>query len=246
MKIVSSGGNEISSLEDWATLHRKRHWKEGRSAYSVADFVFNRGGTSYLESRLSEVLRQPVSLCLITPEKEIRFDGYGRGRVHDLGIHGIVGSDKTLFVGLEAKADEEFGPIMQDRYKDAEKELIKNPRSKAVERLRNLPAWFSPDFDLNSMHDIRYQLIHGTAGTVGARQPDGRPYDHYVFYVLVFKTNLFDEQVGRENHQDFQRFIDRIGGSDIEHPDVEAYSLTVNDKPLTCIYEHIEFPAVIG
>ena len=245
MKIVGPHGNEISSLEDWAKLHLEKHWKEGRSAYSVADFILNRDGAAYLESRLSEVLRSEVGACLITPEKEIRFDGYGKGRVHDLGIKGTVGGDKTLFVGVEAKVDENFGKTMQDQYKDAEKRLESNPKSKAVERIRNLPAWFSTNLDLNSMLDIRYQLIHGTSGTVIARQADGEPYDYYVFYVLVFKTSLYDEQVGKENLRDYQRFINRVGGSDIEHPNVEAHLLTMNNKPLTCIYEHIEYPAVV-
>ena len=243
MKIVSSHGNEISSLEDWAKLHSEIHWKEGRSAYSVADFVLNRDGAAHLESRLSQVLRRQVSICLIIPEKEIRFDRYCvRGRVHDLAIHALTDGDKSLFVGLEAKADEEFGPSMQDRHKVATKELDRNPRSKAVERIKNLPAWFSPSLDFNSMLDIRYQLVHGTAGTVGARQANGEPYDIYAFYVLVFKTGLFDEQVGEENHQDYMRFISRVGGAVLEHTDMEAHLLTVDNKPLTCIYDSIEMP----
>ena len=242
MKIVSPQGSEISSMEDWARLHKSLHWKEGRSAHSIADFILNRDGTAHLQSRLSRVLSREVSIRLIIPEKQIRFDGYGRGRFHDLAIYGAADSDKSLFVGLEAKVDEGFGPIIQDQLKDARKQLNSNPRSKAFRRIRSLPARYSPSLGLDSMRDIRYQLVHGTAGTVSAMQSNGDPYDFHVFYVLVFRTSLFDEQVGRENHQDYQRFIDRVGGSDIDNTGMEAHSLTMDNKPLTCIYESIDVP----
>ena len=246
MKIVGPHGNEISSIEDWAKLHPKVHWKEGRSAHSIADFILDRHGAVHLETRLSEVLGQEVTICLISPEREVRFDGYrGRGRKHDLAIHAVAAGGEKVFVGLEAKVDETFGPLMLDRYEDAKKELVKNTRSKAVDRVRNLPAWFSLELELSSMLDVRYQLLHGAAGTVGARRANGEPYDLYVFYMLVFKTSLYDDQVGEENHQDYLRFISRVSGLDIEQPDVVSHLLTVGSKPLTCIYEHIEYPPAV-
>ena len=246
-KIVSSQGKTISSLEDWSDLYRaakkEKHWKEGRSAYSVADFILNHGGTAHLESRLSEVLRQETSISLIIPEKEVSFDGFRHGRVHDLGICATVGGDKHLFVGVEAKVNEKFSKEIRDELEAAEKELLKRPNSKKVQRVKALPTRFSPKLDVSAMLDIRYQLLHGTVGTVAARQRNGEPYDLYVFYVLVFKTSLYDEQKGAENHRDYQCFIGRAEGSSIAHPEVEAHSITIDDKPLTCIYEHVELPS---
>ena len=155
-KIVSSHGDELSSLEEWAKLHKEVHWKKGRSAYTLADFVLNGEGASHLESRLSEVLERKTYICRITPEKEVRFDRYGRGRFHDLAIEGVVGSDMTLFVGVEAKVDESLGPTVQERYEGAEKELLKNSRSKATERIRNLPELVRPGLELR--FDTRYSL----------------------------------------------------------------------------------------
>ena len=241
-KIFSPHGDELSSLEEWRGLHKDVHWKKGRSAYAVADFILNRAGVAHLESRISDVLSQEVSLRLIIPEKEVKFDRYGRGRFHDLAIEGVAGKGMTLFVGVEAKVDERLGPTVQERYEGAEKELRKNPRSKAAERIKGLPELVRPCLELDWIFDIRYQLIHGTLGTIAARQANGQPYDCYVFYVLVFKTSLFDEKTGHENHRDYRNFIQRLGGSVIEHPHVEAHSLTVGNKPLTCIYEHVEFP----
>ena len=243
IRIVGPHGDEISSLEEWAKLHKVIHWKEGSSAHCVAEFMLNRGGAAHLESRLSEVLRREVSICLITPEKEIRFDKYGRGRFHDLAIQGFVGSNEPLFVGLEAKVNEKFGPTMDERYEDAVNKLEENPRSRAVERIKALPARFAPILNLDSMLDIRYQLVHGTAGTVAAQQENKEPFDVYVFYTLVFKTSLYDERVGEENHQDYLRFIRRVGGSGLGNRDVEAHRLIMDGKLLTCVYESLGFPS---
>ena len=114
MRIISWKGNEISSLENWASLfsesHKSRHWKEGRSAYSLSDFIMNHGGGAHLESRISSVLSQPVKLETATPEFLAKFDSYKGNRSNlDLGINGRVGSGASLFVGVEAKVDEEFG-----------------------------------------------------------------------------------------------------------------------------------------
>ncbi len=242
VRIVSPHGGELCSLEGWSRLYRDVHWKEGRSAFTLADFILNGEGVQHLESRLSEVLERQVSLHLITPEKEVRFDRYGRGRFHDLAIEGVVGNEMPLFVGVEAKVDESLGPTVQERYEGAEKELLKNCRSKAVERIRNLAELVRPDMELDSLLDIRYQLIHGTLGTIAARQASGQPYGCHVFYILVFKTSLYDERSGGENHRDYRRFIQRLGGSVIEHSPVEAHSLTIGSKPLVCIYESPDFP----
>ena len=107
-----------------------------------------------------------------------------------MAIDCVVSGEKSLFVGLEAKVDEKFGKIVQDELEAARKALDRNHRSKAVERIEALPARFSPKLDVNSMLDIRYQLIHGTVGTVSARQANREPYDYYVFYVLVFTNHL--------------------------------------------------------
>ena len=195
-----------------------------------------------MESSLSEVLQQEASVRRIIPEKEIVFDSNGRGRVHDLAIDCVVDGEKSLFVGLEAKVDESFGLLVHSQLRVANRELVRNCRSKALQRIKQLPARYSPSLSVDAVLDIRYQLVHGTAGTVSARQETGELYDLYVFYVLVFKTFLYDQQAGEENYQDFLRFIHRVGGSPIPQTDAEAYSLTMDDRQLTCIYEQMDFP----
>lgn len=106
MRIEDAQGVEIQSLDDWKKLYdtpqQSDHWKEHRSAYSVADFIINRNGAACLQARVSDVLGEPVDLERAIPEHEVRFDEYGRGRVHDLAIYGRSETGKNIFVGVEA------------------------------------------------------------------------------------------------------------------------------------------------
>ena len=235
MKITDAAGRPITSMEEWATIHNPRHWREGRSAYAVADFILHQDGAAHLESRLAETLGGEVALDAITPEMEVRFDSFGKGRMHDLGVSGTVGR-RRLFVGVEAKVDESFGSDLAASYAGSQRRLAQNSSSKGVARIEQLLGRFSPPLALASDGHLRYQLMHGTAGTVAARQGDNRPYDDYVFYVLVFKTGLYDAATGESNYADYRRFIERVGGQELSPL---AHRITVDGRELTCIYESV-------
>ena len=69
-------------------------------------------------------------------EYEQKFDDFrGRGRIHDLGIFGQTESGKSLFVGVEAKVDEPFGPFVHDAYLSA--------KAKRWRQRRRLPGLLS-------------------------------------------------------------------------------------------------------
>ena len=44
MRIENTEGKPLNCLDDWKSIHKPTQWKEGRSAYSVADFIVNREG----------------------------------------------------------------------------------------------------------------------------------------------------------------------------------------------------------
>ena len=129
MRIEDSRGKEISNLDQWRSRvfgrpSKVRHWKRGRSAYSLAEFILNRRrGAAYLENRLSSVLSRHVKLEHATPEYLAKFDSYrGNPSNLDLGITGHVGwlaLRQSLFVGVEAKVDESFGSTVSSRYASA-------------------------------------------------------------------------------------------------------------------------------
>ena len=244
MRIVGWQGNEISNLVDWANLfstsQKGRQWKEGRSAYSLADFIMIRGGAAHLESRISLILSQQVNLETATPEYRAKFDSFrGNPSNLDLGINGYVDSGASLFVGVEAKVDEKFGDTVGKTHGDGIRKRKTGKRTNAPERVEGLISRYAsePGGDLLSWWShVRYQLLTGTAGTVCA----GKGVS--VFYVLVFKTRCYDEQKGKDNQRDYEEFINCAGNRLVAPtPDaVLAHEITLDGKRLTCIYDYVD------
>ena len=241
MKIVDYQGSEISTLQEWERhFNSPKHWKKGRSAYSLADFILNSNGAASLESRVSSVLSEEVIFERATPEYLAKFDSYRSPSYLDLGIFGKLASGKGLFVGVEAKVDETFGPTVSERYRDALKTRQSKPRTKAPDRVEQLLAgYFSESAlpDNSRFSDIRYQLLTAAAGTVAV------PQDLVVLYVLVFKTNSYDPQKGEENYRDFKKFVDCAGGKLLAQCGQFglAYELVIDRKRLVAIHEHVNF-----
>ena len=239
MRIETSQGLEIRSLNDWKKLYETpkliKHWKEHRSAYSVADFVLNRNGGVQLQDRVSNALHREVTFDRAIPEYEIRFDSYGKGRVHDLALFGQTSSGESIFVGVEAKVDEPFRELVRDAYLGARAKKITGLKTNAPERIEALlqQHFSSPDV---SMFDVRYQLLYATAGTLAANA------DLAVLYVIVFKTPLFNESIASENYKDYLNFITKIGGRPIgiNSDSVLVHEVFVGGRKLVCLHEHFQ------
>lgn len=246
MRVVDSQDRRISCLREWESRifskpSKKRHWKPGRSAYSLADFIMNpKGkGVAHLESRISSILKQSVTLEEATPEYLARFDCYkGNPSNLDLGITGRVGSKSSLFIGVEAKVDEPFGPTVSGRYGAAIKLRDSGKSTNADKRIVDLLShYFSETNDpcSSKFASVRYQLLTATAGTVAVGK------DISVFYVLVFKTCMYDECKGSANQQDYKKFMQVAGGKLLlqDGEGFHAHELTLNGKRLICIYDHV-------
>lgn len=231
MIIQTSDGKPLRSLADWQAVHDPKQWKPGRSAHAIADFIVNRDGALVLSRRVSAVLGERVAFREITPELEIRFDRYGKGRFHDLGIRGETESGKTLFVGVEAKVDESFGAHVADEWRNAQRILQRGERTRRPDRITELCARFQNGGGIAPTDEIRYQLMHGAAGTVDAGA------DLSVLYIAVFATDDYDPNKSESNRQDYQAFITRAGGTAIPNPYAESHNLNIGGKPLTAIYE---------
>ena len=241
MKIVDYHGSVISTLQEWERhFDNSKHWKRGRSAYSLADFILNHNGAALLESRVSSVLSERVTFELATPEYRAKFDRYGKPSQLDLGIFGNIGSGRGLFVGVEAKVDETFGKTVGERYRDALKTRQSNPRTNAPQRVEQLLSRYFSEFEPpqdSRFADIRYQLLTAAAGTVAV------PQDLVVLYVLVFKTSSYDPQKGEENYSDFKKFVDCAGGKPLAQCGQFglAHELVIDRKRLVAIHEHVNF-----
>ena len=245
MKIVDCHDRAISTLNEWREYFVKRtkkpvHWKKGRSAYSLADFILNRNGSDFLESRVSSVLSESVTFEWAMPEYKAKFDRYRNPSQLDLAIFGNIDSGKSLFVGVEAKVDEPFGPTVSKRYQAALKERCADVSTDVPERIKELLSGYFLDFDSpeNSKYSgIRYQLLTAAAGTVSV------PKDLVVLYILVFKTNSYDPHKGEENYSDYKKFVACTGGKPLTQPrqDVLAHELFFSKKRLIAIHEYVNF-----
>ena len=236
-KVEDSQGKQLTSLDDWKNLHEPDKWKPGRSAYSVAEFIVNQRGAARLRQRVSSVLGEPVVFRKLVPEYEIRFDRYGKGRIHDLGILGKTDSERSLFVGVEAKVDETFNEYIGDVWRKANKLLERGENTNQAQRIQELCARFKGASRISEdSFDIRYQLLYSAAGTIDAGA------DVSVFYVVVFRTDAYDASIGESNHQDYLRFIEWAGGKPIG-PDgggASAHLLMLGNKRLVSIYEYFD------
>lgn len=239
MRIEDTSGNKITSLEEWAciyvNLQQSHQWKQYRSAYSAAEFILHYNGGEAIAHRVSEALGYGVVLERVVPELELRFDQYGRGRVHDLAIFGRTETKKKLFVGVESKVDEPFGISTLDAYLSAKAKQIVGVSTKAPERIEQLLSLHFTEPD-PAMFDVRYQLLYATAGTLAAEA------DVHVLYVIVFKTPLYNESVGAENYRDYIQFMDKVGADTLRLPTKEAtaHRLNLQGKRLVCLHEYFQ------
>jgi hypothetical protein len=232
-------GHAIKTMEDWKRIYdtpqKQKHWKEGRSAHAIADYILNRNGIDKIRKRLEEIYKQDIYFQKAVPEFEITFDSYGKGRVHDLAIEGVTQSDSTLFVGVESKVDESFGNMIADVYLDAKARQIAGESTKAPERIEDLLGlhFSTPD---RHVFNLRYQLLYATQGTLAAGA------DKPVLYILVFKTVLYDDLKGIENFRDYITFLNALNAEELEcsRQDSRVHRLTIGDKELISIYEQVD------
>ena len=239
MDLIDPRGDRIDSLATWARLYespRSAHqWREHRSAYSMAEFIVNRNGAAALKATVCNALGEGVDFEKGIPEFEVRFDGLGHGRVHDLGIFGRTASGASLFVGIEAKVDEPFGPLVRDAYLAAKARQVAGEATNAPERSENLLKlhFTAPDV---SMFDVRYQLLYATAGTLAAGA------DISVLYIVVFRTPLYNETVSAQNYRDYVDFMAKTGAARLKLSSKEAHGhkLVLQGRELVCLYEHYE------
>jgi len=238
----------IETMEDWAEIYtsgnKTKHWKEGRSAYSIADYVINHNGLEKIHSRVKDVLQKEIKIERVIPEVEITFDKYGQGRVHDLGIYG---ENNSIFIGVEAKVDEPFGNLIIDTYLDSKIRQIGGESTKGPQRVEDLLGlhYGKPD---KSVFNLRYQLLYSTVGTIGkitkqdATLRIESKFDISVLYIIVFKTHLYDDVKGIDNFRDYINFLNALNAEELEcsRQDSRVHRLSIGDKELISIYEQVD------
>jgi len=209
--IFNKEGREIVSVSSWKSLAPPQspegHWQKWLSAFEFANSWF-RNGVAEVPQPLREFfnrneLTRDISLKKIIAEKPIWIDEVRKGntRNNDMLIFGYNTSKIPIVLGVEAKAKEEFGPIV-GKYFDNNR---KNPASKIPQRICRLSkSLFGRNLD-KQVRSLRYQLLHATAGTLIEAKILKAKYA--IFLVYQFNTPLVKQSDINRNRRELNKFI---------------------------------------
>lgn len=204
MKIkISKNNNIITTVEEWYQFAppkaKGKHWKDGRSAKSLAQFMTDKNQVKKLEDILVELEYDTNGVISCTPEANTVLPCKGNGRNHDLLM---IGED--FVVGIEAKVSEPFG-------EEISTELIEASDNKKgrIDKLAN--ELFG--CKINEVKDglkLRYQLLTGVYGTL--REAEKNKKSKALFLVIVFTDGITreDENAVNRNNDDFKNFCQQI------------------------------------
>jgi hypothetical protein len=239
MEIVNKKLQQISNILEWQKEIPLKDWVEGRSSYSLADFILNKSGIEKIDSIVKEIIKEDLVFEKLTPEYEVKFDKFnGRGRYHDLGIWGRTKStNKTFFVGIESKVDESFGQTVSDAYISGITKMLNGENTNLPDRVEKLLKQ-NIGGKINPKHfNLRYQFLYSTIGTLEEKA------DYSIFLIIVFKTNSYDIIKGNENYRDYCQFVQKVNSKKIfcELDDVEINKLTIDKRVLYSVYFEIDY-----
>lgn len=205
MKIkISKNNNIITTVEEWYQFAppkaKGKHWKDGRSAKSLAQFMTDKNQVKKLEDILVELEYDTNGVISCTPEANTVLPCKGNGRNHDLLM---IGED--FVVGIEAKVSESFG-------EEISTELIEASDNKKgrIDKLAN-ELFGCKINEVKDGLELRYQLLTGVYGTL--REAENNQKSKALFLVVVFTDGLTseDENAVNRNNDDFKNFCQQIG-----------------------------------
>ena len=219
---------DIHNVEDWVNSFNDSNKKEdGKSAKTLAQFCKENDVESIIKEWIAPIVKEEFSLDSAMPEMSTKFDNYGKGRTHDLGIYGKTVSGKRIFIGVEAKVNETFGGTVQSAYDKVEylKSIGKNSNLK--ERIDGLKEEYFPGLDL---YDKRYQLLYAIAGTLCEEA------DIKILLFTTFETNKYDEKCGQRNDNDLNDFLKLL---DIEIVPENCWKLNFGKQTMCVLNKHV-------
>ena len=205
MKIkISKNNNIITTVEEWYQFAppkaKGKHWKDGRSAKSLAQFMTDKNQVKKLEDILVELKYDTNGVISCTPEANTVLPCKGNGRNHDLLM---IGED--FVVGIEAKVSEPFG-------EEISTELIEASDNKKgrIDKLAN-ELFGCKINEVKDGLELRYHLLTGVYGTL--LEAENNQKSKALFLVVVFTDGLTseDENAVNRNNDDFKNFCQQIG-----------------------------------
>jgi hypothetical protein len=216
--LIRKAGVILDSLTAWeehAGPMRPEQWTDHRSAKECARAWVSETDPFRIPSELLQVLATHEDFGEVLkweaePECLVSFDDYGGPANLDMLV--TARDDRGSFVmGIEAKADESFGPLIDRALTEAVERLLENSASKGVRRIEKLTQEILGPLHKGRprLHQIRYQLLTATAAVLTGAHEEGS--DRAVLMVHEFVTPRTDARNRARNDQDLIRFLRRLG-----------------------------------
>ena len=214
--IISNKNNTvITDITSWKNafieVDNSKHWKEGRSAHSLATYFLSPAieqslGMLKIKECLNACGYGDVEYTHARIEHESRFDTYKSGRMQDMVIWTLCGKCRIV-VCIEAKVDETFGDTLSDAYNESLKYVKLHPASKRKARIEGLCQKYLKiqPAEILEENGIRYQLLHYLAGSIS----EAKGYGNIVFMpIMVFKASEnYDFTKTKKNKEDYDAFM---------------------------------------
>jgi hypothetical protein len=205
---IAKGNDQITTLDDWLRLAPpamgERHWKDGRSAKELARRWLEGVPPEVLSVLRSHPFLEDIVLTSAEPECHARLDSFSGPRCHDLLVQGTA-RNQPVVMGVEGKADESFGPTIA-------RALASPSPSRRPERAVNLIRAIFGTIDASAISRLRYQLLHGLAGTMVSAGTHG--VQVAIFLVHEFRTASASLGKIARNRQDLESFLEQLGPAD--------------------------------
>jgi len=142
-----------AGIDDWRKLHKPEHWREGYSAFELANSWEN--AKPNLPPKIAALFYGPVDLLAAIPEHKTPLPGGRRASQTDV-LAFVRLKSWVCAAAVEGKRDESFGELVGDWLTDAS--AGKQKRLKYITGKLGL-SHPPPDH-------IRYQLLHRAAAAV--------------------------------------------------------------------------------
>lgn len=187
-------GKETDGPEDWKVLHPERHWKTGYSAKALAySWETANGFPGEIEEVFGGSQFSEAELLIGFPEYRTPLPGRGRSSQTDLFVLAKV-SGGLMTVAVEGKVGEDFGPTVWEWNPEGSRN--RQTRIRGISDLLGLP--------LDSVSNLRYQLLHRTAAAlIEAERFNAR-------YAVMLVHSFSQED---EHFDDYQAFLKLLGVS---------------------------------
>lgn len=201
MRLRISKTQTIKTVEQWEQFappkNKKTHWKDGRSAKSLAQFITDETHVRKLENILKDLGYDTKGIISCIPEANTTLPGRGNGRNHDLLMFG-----KDFIVGIEAKVSEDFGKLISHE--------LQNPSDNKQNRIDKLAEELF-GCKAADIKELRYQLLTGVVGTLLEARKNKKIKALFLIIVFIDGITTKDTSDVAKNNKDYEDFCKCLG-----------------------------------